>query len=167
MNYLKVNDWLLGCNYKNMKIVICASIDFTPKIKEVADFLLKQGHTVDIPLTSQRILNGEFTLEDFLQEKEKNGDGGFRESAVRKIKDNLIKLHYCKISESDAIFVLNLEKKGIPGYIGGNTFLEMGFAYVLDKKIYLYNNIPDVSYSDEIIAMRPFVLEGDLSRING
>ena len=150
-----------------MKIVICASIDFTPKIKEVADILSAQGHEVEIPFTSQRILRGEFTLEDFLHEKDKNGDSGFREGAFAKMKDDLIKLHYKKISESEGILILNLEKKGIPGYIGGNTFLEMGFAYVLDKKIYLYNNIPELSYSDEIIAMRPFVLEGDLSRING
>ena len=34
----------------------------------------------------------------------------------------------------------------------------MGFAHVLNKKIYLLNNIPEMSYSDEIRAMQPIVL---------
>jgi nucleoside 2-deoxyribosyltransferase len=148
-----------------MKIVICGSIDFTPKIKEIADILSSQGHEVDIPLTSQRIINGELTLEDFLNEKNKNGDAAFRESALRKISDDLIKRYHRKISESDAILVLNLDKKGISNYIGGNTFLEMGFAHILDKTIYLYNNIPDISYTDEINAMEPVILNGDLLKI--
>ncbi|MDD5291382.1 MAG: hypothetical protein PHZ04_04720 [Patescibacteria group bacterium] len=148
-----------------MKIVICGSIDFTPQIKEVSDELTKQGHTVDIPLTSQRILNGELTLEDFLKEKSVNGDAGFRESAKRKIADDVIKRYYNKINDSDAILVLNLEKKGIANYIGGNTFLEMGFAHVLNKTIYLYNDIPDLSYTDELKAMQPICLSGDLLKI--
>jgi len=148
-----------------MRIVICGSIDFTHTIKKVADNLSEHGHEVDIPFTSQRILNGELTLEDFKREKEKNGDGAFRESAMRKIKDDVIKRYYNKIMESDAILVLNLEKKGIANYIGGNTFLEMGFAHVLNKKIYLYNNIPNLSYSDEINAMQPIILDSDLFRI--
>ncbi|MFA6322874.1 MAG: hypothetical protein WCX71_05405 [Candidatus Buchananbacteria bacterium] len=143
-----------------MKIVICGSIEFTPKIKEVADILNERGYEVDIPLTSQRIINGELTLEEFKKEKKQNGDG-----ASRKIKDNVIKRHYDLINTADAILVLNLEKNGAANYIGGNTFLEMGFAYVLSKQIYLYNNIPDTSYTDEIVAMQPIILNGDLEKI--
>jgi nucleoside 2-deoxyribosyltransferase len=143
-----------------MKIVICGSIDFTPTIKEVSDVLVKHGHKVDIPFTSKRIINGELTLEDFKNEKQKNGDGAFR-----KIQDDVIKRYYNKINESDAILVLNLEKNGITNYIGGNTFLEMGFAHVLNKTIYLYNNIPDLSYTDELNAMLPIILDGDLLKI--
>ena len=56
------------------------------------------------------------------------------------------------------LLVLNLEKRGIPGYIGPGVFAEMAFAIglnkVLDKKIevcYL-NPIPveNLSYSDEL-----------------
>lgn len=144
-----------------MKIVICGSIDFTPKIKEVADMLEGSGHEVVIPITSQRILNGELTMEEFKKEKQKSGDGAFR----RKIKDDVIKRYYKIIGESDALVVLNLEKNGVKNYIGGNTFLEMGFAYVLGKNIYLYNGIPDLSYKEEILAMQPVVISGDISKI--
>lgn len=143
-----------------MKIVICSSIDFTHEVKDVFDKLKELGHETEIPLTSQRILNGELTLEDFKKEKETNGDG-----FVRKVKDDVIKRYYNLIKDSDAILVVNLEKKGIKNYIGGNTLMEMGFAYVLDKKIYLLNPVPEIGYKDEILAMQPVILNGDLNKI--
>lgn len=144
-----------------MKIAICGSIESVYEIKLISDELLKKGHETDIPLTCQRILGGELTLEEFKKEKEKNGDGSFR-----KIKDDVIKRYYNIIKNCDAILIVNVEKKGIAGYIGGNTFLEMGFAHVLDKKIYLYNDVPDMAYTDEILAMQPIVINQDLNKIN-
>ena len=144
-----------------MKIVICGSIDSTYKIKKISDELKKMGHETEIPLTSQRILNGELTMEEFLAEKGKNGDGTFR----RKIRDDVIKRYYEIIKKSDAIFLVNVEKNGISGYIGGNTFLEMGFAHVLGKKIFLLNDIPEIGYTDELKAMEPVVLRGDIGGV--
>jgi len=60
---------------------------------------------------------------------------------------------------------VNYDKRGIKNYIGGNSFLEMGFAHILQKKIFLLNGIPEIIYSDEIKAMQPTVLNGDLSKI--
>ena len=143
-----------------MKITICGSIEFAYEIKKIADELIKQGHETDIPLTAQRILRGELTLEQFKKEKQKNGD-----SAFRKIQDDVIKKYFDIINNSDAILILNFDKNNIKDYIGGNTFLEIGFAHVLNKKIYLYNEIPDMHYTDELKAMRPVILNGDLSKI--
>jgi diphthamide synthase subunit DPH2 len=148
-----------------MKIAICGSINFTPEIKKAKEELEKNGHEIFIPLTSERIINGELTMKDFLKEKEANGDKKFREIAQRKIKDDVINLYYKKIKEMDAILILNLEKNGIKGYIGGNTFLEMGFAHVLNKKIFLLNPISEMGYEDEIVAMKPVILNGDLDKI--
>jgi predicted RNA-binding protein with PUA domain len=142
-----------------MKIVICASLDFTPKVKEVANQLSEQGHKITIPKTSEMILNGEVTLEQIIKEKE-NG-----KISKRVIKQNSFKYYFEKIKEADAILVLNFKKKDIEGYIGRSTFLEMGFAHVLGKKIFLLNKIPDMNYRDEISAMEPVILEGNLSRI--
>lgn len=77
----------------------------------------------------------------------------------------MIKRYFQLIKESDGILVCNFEKNGIKNYIGGNTFLEMGLAYVLDKKIFLLNPIPEVNYKDEILAMEPIILNGDLEKI--
>lgn len=65
---------------------------------------------------------------------------------------------------ADAVLALNLDKRGIKNYIGGNTFLELGFAHVLGQKIFLLNPIPDIPfYASEIEAMKPVILNGDLS----
>lgn len=72
----------------------------------MANQLSAKGHSVEIPFTSQRIINGELTLEQFLAEKEKNGDG-----ALRKIQDDLIKRYYEIIKNADAVLVINIDKK--------------------------------------------------------
>lgn len=111
-----------------MKLVICASLEFTYQIKEIAEQLIKLGHKVVIPKTSEMILNGEVTLEQIKQEKE---DGKISNRAK---KYDVIRYYFEKIKNADAIFVLNCDKRGVKNYIGGNVFLEMGFAYVLGKK---------------------------------
>ena len=78
---------------------------------------------------------------------------------------DILKYYFGKIGESNAILVLNLDKNGVKGYVGGSTFLEMGFAHVLWKKIFLLNEIPDMNYTDEIRAMKPIVLNGKLEEI--
>ncbi len=143
-----------------MKIAICSSIDFAREIKEIADKLKKMGHVIELPLTAKRILDGELTMENFQLEKN-NGNG-----AERKINDDVIRRYFNEINNSDAILVANYTKKGIENYIGGNTFLEMGFAHVLNKKIFLLNPIPEIGYKDEIEAMQPIVVNDDLARIN-
>ena len=143
-----------------MKIAICGSLDFTHEIKSVADALTDQGFEVDIPLTSQRILRGEVTVEQIKAEKDQ---GTFSD---RAIKFDSIREYWEIIKQSDAILVANYDKKGIKDYIGGNSFLEMGFAHVLRKPIFVLNGVPDMLYADEIKAMQPVVLEGNLSNIS-
>jgi hypothetical protein len=88
------------------------------------------------------------------------------ESADFKRAHDYIRQHYNHILQSDAILIVNLEKKGIKNYIGGNCLMEMGMAYVNKKKIFLLNDIPsEVPYIDEIKAMDPICLKGNLSAI--
>jgi hypothetical protein len=145
-----------------MRIAIVASIDFTPDIVKISEELKKQGHEVEIPYMTKKIIDGELSFEEFMKVKRERGDIEFR----RKAEENLIKRYYKIIQNSDAILVLNLEKKGIKNYIGGNAFLEMGFAHVLGKKIFLFNNIPEMAYSDEIKEMDFTVIDGDITKIS-
>ena len=142
-----------------MKITICGSLNFTYEIMEIADKLKKMGLEVSIPISSEKILKGEFSLNEIKKEKE---NGKFSE---RAIKYDSIRSYWEKINESDAILVVNLDKKGIKNHIGGNAFLEMGFAHILNKKIFLFNEIPNIAYTDEIKAMQPIILNGDLTKI--
>ena len=82
-----------------------------------------------------------------------------------KMKHDAIRKYFDKIKESDCVLIANYTKKNIDGYIGGNTFLEIGFAYVLRKPIYLLYPIPEMAYKDEIIVMSPIVINGDLDKI--
>lgn len=83
-----------------------------------------------------------------------------------KMRRKARKLFLKKIKGCDALLVLNrFEKKGRKNYISGCSFLEMGFAYALNKKIFLFQGMPDVTYKDEILAVRPKVLGGNLSKI--
>lgn len=147
-----------------MKITICSSVDFTAKLIEIKNELEAAGHAVNIPYFTQMIIDGKLTFEEYLREKE-TGDISLRQ----KQPVDMIKRYWDFIVESDAILVLNLEKKGINGYIGGSTLMEMGFAYGHGKKIFLYNPIPErnerMHYVDEIIDMEPSVISGDLLMI--
>jgi hypothetical protein len=84
----------------------------------------------------------------------------------QKYNHDAIREFWKLMQDADTLLVANFDKNGIKNYIGGNTFLEMGFAHVLNQKIYLLNPIPKMPYYEtEIIAMRPIVIKGDLGLI--
>jgi len=71
-----------------------------------------------------------------------------------------------KIKNSDAIFVANVAKNGEKNYIGAHTFMEMGYAHYLGKKIFTLNDLPDQSYiKDEIMVMNSMTVGGDFSKL--
>lgn len=149
-----------------MTITICSSVDFSPKLIEIKKELETMNHHVNIPYFTQKIIDGEITYEEYMKAKEEqNGDILLREAE----STDMIKRYWNYIKNSDAILVLNLNKKGSDNYIGGSTLMEMGFAYGHEKNIFLYNPIPlrseKIHYVDEIIDMKPIIINGDLTLI--
>ncbi len=142
-----------------MKITICGSLEFAFEMKEIAEKLVGLGFEVDLPPTAKMILENKISSEQIKTEKEA---GVFSQ---RVVESDAIRRYWNIMQNSDAVLVVNFDKKGIKGYIGGNSFLEMGFAHVLNKKIYLLNDIPDMGYKDEIEAMQPIILNGELNKI--
>lgn len=142
-----------------MKVAICGSLDFTYEIDKLANDLRQMGFNVSIPISSEKILKGEVSLEQIIEEKN-----------IGKISDRVIKYDsirsYCNVIKScDYILIANYDKKGIKNYIGGNSFLELGYAHILQKKLFLLHDIPEMIYTDEIKAMQPIVINDDLSII--
>lgn len=136
-----------------MKIVICGSLDFTQEIDEVRNKLKENGHEGVIPRGSELILSNAMTLQEIRIAGAKHKQDG-----------DVIRYYYKQIQNSDAILVLNYNKRGIKNYIGGNTFLEIGFAHALGKKIFLINPIPEIEYyQTEIEAINPIIIHGDFS----
>jgi hypothetical protein len=133
-----------------MKIAICSSLTFAKEMIEIKEKLVSLGHSAVI---------SDFA-EDFVGktdgEKEKMNAENFATKDV-------IREFWKKIQTSDAILVLNFDKKGIKNYIGGNTLMEIGFAHVLNKKIFLMNDVPEIPfYKAEIIGVKPVILHEDL-----
>ncbi|KKW41415.1 MAG: Maf-like protein [Candidatus Magasanikbacteria bacterium GW2011_GWA2_56_11] len=123
------------------------------KAKEIQAWFAARGHEAQPSKTTDRFIG----LDDLAKEKQK-----LRE----KYDQDAIREHYGVIKDADAVLILNYERHDIPNYIGGNSFLEMGFAHILGKPLYLLNPIPAMPYYEtEIIAMRPIVLEGNLERL--
>jgi nucleoside 2-deoxyribosyltransferase len=128
-----------------MKIAISGNVYMLPDIMEVQEELEAGGHEV-VPA---------FEFLDQLEEQDEDKKKTNRMSFFEKLKT------------SDALLVLNRSQKGgREDYISGSSFLEMGFAHALGKKIYLLQGMPEVTYKDEIMAMHPVVLNGDLDKIS-
>lgn len=136
-----------------MRFVICGSMTFVKEMLDIKKFLEDAGHSVMVPYNAEKFVSGEFAPENSV------------EAAQKKIAGNLVQKYFLEIKVADAVVVANYEKKGIKNYIGGNSFLEAGFAHVLDKKLYFVNDIPEMIYSDELRAFRPIILDGDLRKI--
>jgi hypothetical protein len=127
-----------------MKIAISGNVYMLPDIIEVQEELESKKHKV-IPI-----------FEYLGQLEERN--------EKKKEKNRLS--FFEKLRKSDALLIVNnAQKNGQRNYISGSSFLEMGFAHALGKKIFLLQGVPEVSYRDEILAMNPIVLKGNLSKI--
>lgn len=64
------------------------------------------------------------------------------------------------------MLILNYEKKGLEGYIGGNVLMEMGLAFHYKKPIYILNSVsPALGFLEEVLGFRPVFLNGKLEDI--
>lgn len=84
------------------------------------------------------------------------------------IDNDVIRKSFDFIVNADAILVLNHPRKGIAGYIGTSTLMEIAIAYYFKKKIYLLHEVPhfnEVRWAHEIAIMQPTIINGDLNKI--
>lgn len=129
-----------------MIIALCSSSKFFNKLPEIKKEMEAIGHEVLLP-----------DMKDYHH---------LSEDSLAKIQYDLIRKHFKKIDNSDAIYVANYEKNGIEGHIGGNCFLEMGKAFDKGIPIFLLNNLPEkLSYREELLAMQPIVIGKDWEKI--
>jgi len=139
-----------------MKILIICSKRFYGNIPNIKDELEQKNIQVflpncyDDPKTEERMWN---------LGREKHQE--FKAQMYKKSEET--------IKNIDAVLVLNFDKitneKIEKNYIGGATFLEIYDAFRLNKKIYLYNDIPKGMLYDEIQGFAPIIINGDLSKI--
>lgn len=136
-----------------MKIGVIGSMQYTEKMMAICDELKELGHEAFM---------SKFALA-FVGKSDEEKE---RIKLKQKYQQDAIHEDCAWVKDMDAIIVANYDKHGIPNYIGGNAFIEMAYAYILHKDLYLLNPIPEMPYyGTEIIAMKPVVVDGDLSKI--
>ncbi|MEW5955131.1 MAG: hypothetical protein AB1626_01170 [Candidatus Micrarchaeota archaeon] len=140
-----------------MKITVCGSVKFAKKLVEVHSKLKELGHE---PMMHEKMFGiADGSATELI-------DGIRSNHAETKRKHGFIKWWHDCIKSGDAILVCNFDKNGISNYVGGNTLMEIGFAHVNGKKVFLLNPVPkEVPYVDEIEAMVDEVINGDLTKI--
>lgn len=146
-----------------MKITICGSIAFIDEMQDAKAQLEKLGHEVKMPPSEIPGEHGNaMSAKDYymIRKATDTTDGWIWDR-----KEVAMRNHFNKVVWADAILVLNREKNNIPHYIGANTFLEMGLAFHHQKKIFLLNPIPEIGSKEEILGMRPRIINGNLSLI--
>ena len=134
---------------KIKKIALCGSMMFAKEMLQIK----KKLEAININVNIQE------DAEEFAEGKRTN------ENKWQKIKHDPFKTYFNVIKNSDAILVVNIDKRKVKNYIGANTLIEMAFAHILGKRIILLNPIPNMHYTDEIKAMKPIVINAQLNKI--
>jgi|SRR3989344_8125130 len=136
-----------------MKVGVVGSMHFTETMVAVRNLLIKLGH--DAFVTS--------LADPFIGKSDKEKE---KIKSDQKMNSDAIREFWRLMQGGDAILVINLDRNGIRNYIGGNTLMEIGFAHVLNQKVFLFSPIPDMPFcKSEIEAVNPVVIFGDLTKI--
>lgn len=135
-----------------MKILIICSKAFYKEIEPIKGKLEEMGHIVELP-----------NSYDEPDAEEKSWNLGKKEHS--EFKERMLKMSQERIATMDAVLTLNFDKHGKKNYIGGATFIELYEAFMKNKKIYLYNDIPEGIFYDEISGFLPIVINGDLNLV--
>ncbi|TSC65889.1 MAG: hypothetical protein G01um101477_301 [Candidatus Doudnabacteria bacterium Gr01-1014_77] len=149
-----------------MTITLCGSIAFIDQMYELKGKLEALGFNVLLPPDKVPNTEGELVdAKDYYASKKKAMSENNHAWVTEGNLDHRIKAHFEKIAKGDSILIANYDKNGIKNYVGPNSLVEMGIAFYLNKKIYLLNPVPDIAYKEEILGMKPEVIENDLKRI--
>lgn len=134
-----------------MKITICGSQTFADEMGKAQKYLIQKGVEA---LAPELLVTEEWYQEKYGREK------------LLEMKPVWTKEHFKKIENSDAVLIMNHEKKGIKGYFGSNTLIELSVAFYLGKKIFLLNPFgEDHPHYDELMGINSIILNGDLDKI--
>jgi len=146
-----------------MNITICGSIAFYDKMLDIKKKLEQLDYQVKLPPFEVKDENGNMiSVKEYYSKRKAEINNA---SWIWDRKEEAMRLHFQKVEWCDAVLILNYDKNDIPNYIGVNTLLEMGLAFHLNKKLFLLNEIPEISYKEEILGMKPIIINNDLTKI--
>jgi hypothetical protein len=129
-------------------VAICGSMTQKNEWLKIIDELRKQGLRVSTPSLNETI--------DW---------SAFSEKQIIEKKGWLVRRHFANIATSKALLICNYDKNDAKNYIGSNTFLEMGAGFMYGKPTYVLNAVPDQENREEILALEPIQLNGNLDKL--
>lgn len=141
-----MNRFVKEFNPKSTDVAVCGSMAHMTEWSNVIDELRADGLTVSTPDISEGKIDWS-SLPD--------------EEVIRR-KGHLLRRHFANIAVAKAVLVCNYVKDDIDNYVGTNSLLEMEAGYLYEKPVYLLNPVPYQSSREEILAMEPIVLNGDI-----
>lgn len=128
---------------------------FYRELVKVEEQLESKGFTVNIPVSAK-----------VMKKKNDFEVSHFKGVYTPKQKGEFVMTNFQEIAKGDSILVINNEKNGIKGYIGANVLMEIGLAFYLNKKIYIWNFIEDnASHKEELLAFGVTFINKDLNKI--
>ena len=123
-----------------MKIRIVGSMKFYDKFLKARSALEAKGNTIILPPKDRVVMDKEIKrkqMEKFLQD----------------------------LTSVDAVLVMNFDKDSkTRSYVVANTLMEIGMAFLNNKKIYVLNTPPE-SCKEELEALDCVYLNGDINRL--
>jgi hypothetical protein len=122
------------------------------RVAAVREHLERRGHATTLP-------------NNFYDPAREDAMKASGPQAYAAWKAEMLRMQARKVAASDAVLVLNFDKAGLQHYLGGATFLEVFKAWELGKKIFFYNPLPEGMLRDELQAMAPTIIDGDLAMI--
>ncbi len=139
------------------KILICSKIDNYTQAQKVMRLLDSYDYDIVLPFVD------EYNL---LESSKSRYSDGKNTSLIKRRKDSF-EIGYKFIKDSDSILVLNYDWNNILGYIGYNMYMDIGFAYILGKKIFILNDLSSnqLNIKKDFTRMNVIYLKGDLERI--
>lgn len=135
-----------------MRILIICSKAFYKDIEPIKQKLEQMGHIVEFP-------------NSYYEPNAEKDSWQLGEKEHAEFKSRMFRMSEERIATMDAVLTLNFDKNGKKNYIGGATFIEIYEAFMKNKKIFLYNDIPEGMLYDEISGFSPIIINGNLDLV--
>ncbi len=147
-----------------LKITLCGTIACIDEMRAVKQQLEADGHLVQMPPDFIAGPEGEqLAVEEYYQLRQQAGP---QVRWVWKAKDLAIGTHFLKIQWADLVLVVNGRAKGIDGYVGINTTMEVAVARFLHKPLAFLYPLPDqADRLEEFRGIDPQILNGRVDRL--
>ena len=112
-----------------MRVYVAASSSFWDRLPGVKDRLEKLGHEVLLPSTMN---------DPDLEEKSWKEGKDAHAKLIRGLFEDSEEIIG---KQSDAIYLMNWDKRGISGYVGGAALVELYIVHREHKKIFIENDV--------------------------